>query len=387
MMSRDAKLLKVFYFIRYFGDSLFYSFFQLFLYSKGFPESRIGLILAITPITSILVNPFWNYISKDANVIRKLIRIITIIEGLLIITIGQLSMFELVAVLTCLIAIIGSPFYSLFDGFTATFTETYHMEYSKMRRIGALAYIFGCSLGGVLLNYIGYAWVFMISGFLFILCSIFISLIKPLPLEEKVKEKRNYRAILTNKEFYFYLAFYVLTFSIASLGDNFFGVFLTKERGITDSMYGQIVAAWVIVEFVTMLILARVGKKAKDLYLYGLIGLVYAIRLFVVGFNLPTMVIIGFAVLRGISMGTLLHIHLKHLVKIIKLENLTAGIFIIAIVSSIILAVGNTVCGYFIEYYGYSSVFMVLGCIVLIATLIYFGKGLLFKERNTEVLE
>ena len=62
MMSRDAKLLKVLYFIRYFGDSLFYSFFQLFLYSKGFPESRIGLILAITPITSILVNPFWNYI-------------------------------------------------------------------------------------------------------------------------------------------------------------------------------------------------------------------------------------------------------------------------------------------------------------------------------------
>ena len=86
-------------------------------------------------------------------------------------------------------------------------------------------------------------------------------------------------------------------------------------------------------------------------------------------------------------MGTLLHIHLKHLVKIIKLDTLTAGIFIIAIVSSIILAVGNTVCGYFIEYYGYSSVFMVLGCIVLIATLIYFGKGLLFKERNTEVLE
>lgn len=379
-VKKEALILKILYFIRYFGDSLFYSFFQLYLFSKGLSEGRIGVILAITPITAILANPFWNYMSKDANVNRKIMRIITVIEGLFIIIIGRLELFELLCVLTSLIAVVGSPFYSLFDGYTLTFAENYEMQYSKIRRIGSLAYIFGCSIGGVLVGLIGYSWVFLIAGILFVLSSVLLALLKPLPLEEKIKEKRNYKVVLTNPKFYLYLVFYISLFTIASLCENFLGVFLKSERGITDTFYGQFISIMVLVEFVAMIILGKLGYRIKDYYLYIIVGVLYIARSFAVGFNLPTNVIMLCALLRGVSMGIILHIHLNHLRKIVGIENLTAGILIIAIVSSTVLALGNILCGHFIEIFSYQNVFMVLGIITLISLTIYVIRGIIFKE-------
>lgn len=381
---KDKLIIRLLYFVRYFGDSLFYSFFQLFLYSRGLSESKIGIIIALTPIMTILVNPFWNFVSKDANVNCRIMKIITVIEGLLIIIMGNLDTFEIMAVVTAMIAIVGSPFYSLFDGYTATFAEFNQMEYSKVRRIGSLAYIFGCSLGGILISFIGYTAVFFISGLLFILCCVLFFLLKPLPLCNAETRKRDYKDVLTNKKFYLYLLFYVTTFSIATLGDNFFGVFLNKERGITDTMYGQIVSAWVIVEFVVMIILSKLPDTFKHYYLYIMIGLIYVIRLLAVGLNLPTPILIGIAVLRGVSMGTILHIHLKHLRGIIGLENITAGILIIAVVSAIVLALGNASCGYLIESFGYQKTFMWLGMIVLVSTICYIIYGLFKRSYISE---
>ncbi len=385
-IKKDALLLRILFFFRYFGDALFYSFFQLFLVSRGFDEAQIGLVIAITPIISIAFNPFWNYLSKDANINLKIMKFITVIEGILIIIIGNLTSFEIIIVITGVIAIVGSPFYSLFDGFTATFTEENKLEYSRFRKIGSLSYIFGCSLGGLLIGLWGYTIVFIISGSIFVACNIFIRFIKPIPLKEKDRPKRDFKAVLTNKNFILYVIFYITTVSIATVGDNFLGVYLNKVRGITDSQYGQIVAVWVVVEFITMIFLDKIGNRFKDYQILTVMGLVYFLRLLAVGLSMPTYVLIALAITRGIAMGSLLHIHLKHLGKIIGYENLTIGILLIAIVSSFVLALGSACGGYAIKIMGYNMFFIILFCIVLLSTIIYCICGIIYNRNKKELL-
>ena len=53
-------------FIRYFGDSFFYPFFSLYLYSKeNIAESKVGILVALTPLIGLLANPLFSKICKN----------------------------------------------------------------------------------------------------------------------------------------------------------------------------------------------------------------------------------------------------------------------------------------------------------------------------------
>ena len=62
-----------------------YTYFYLFLKSKGLLENEIGAICALTPIITLACNPFWNHLSKNANTNRNIMRVITVLEGIFII--------------------------------------------------------------------------------------------------------------------------------------------------------------------------------------------------------------------------------------------------------------------------------------------------------------
>ena len=129
-VEKEYLMLRIMTFFRYFGDCLFYGYFYLFLESRELTESTIGMICAITPLIALISNPFWNYISKNANTNRKIMAVITVLEGIFILLFTQVSIIELLALLTCLTSFVGSPFYSLHDGFTATFAKIYEKDYS-----------------------------------------------------------------------------------------------------------------------------------------------------------------------------------------------------------------------------------------------------------------
>ena len=49
-------------FIRYLGDSFYYPFIALYLKSRGLIESKIGLIISLSPLIGILMNPIYTKI-------------------------------------------------------------------------------------------------------------------------------------------------------------------------------------------------------------------------------------------------------------------------------------------------------------------------------------
>ena len=52
------------YFVRLFGDAMFYPFFALYLSSINIVNEQIGIIMMIFPLVAIIINPMWSHFFK-----------------------------------------------------------------------------------------------------------------------------------------------------------------------------------------------------------------------------------------------------------------------------------------------------------------------------------
>lgn len=386
MKNKEFAILRILYFIRYFGDALFYSFFQIFLSYKGLSEGNIGMVASIAPITGIICNPFWNHLAKDVNSNKKIMKWITIIEGIFFLIFIPLDRLELICIITCLIAIVGSPFYTLMDGFASTYVEQNNIPYAKMRIMGSLAYVFGTILGGVFIESFDYKITIIIAAIIFILCSIIIHFLNPIPvLDNKENTKKDYKAILKNKNFYLYALFYLFTVTISVQGDNFMSLFLTKDCGLSTSTYGIVGGIIILFEVITMFIMSKIKYEGHEAKFLIFAGAMYFLRSFLLGFKLPIFLIIAIVFLRGISWGCVLAIHIKYLIKLVGLKNITAAIFILAIFTSIFSFIASNIFGRVIETIGYNFTYLIIGIICASATVLYLCYLLIINRQKKEI--
>lgn len=365
--------LKLIYFIRYFGDSLFYGFTSLYLSNIGFKEGIIGTIQSITTITTLIANPIFSIFARNNKIARILMFILSIIEGTFIIIYGNLDTLELIMVLTSLLAIAASPFYTLLDGYSASYCTNNNKEFPSIRVMGSIAYVFGTFFGGMLIDSIGYTYVFLIAGILFVITGVLISFLKNVSTldTDSLEKKSNFKEIFSNKKYLFYLLSYLLIVSISVIGDNFISLYFTKVHNMTVTNYSYVFTCILVAEVITICLLTKIGKKFELSKLLIIAGLIYSIRSFLISFtSLPIVIIIIAACLRGVAWGLILYIHMKYIIKLVGIINATTAALIISICGSILTFILNNVVGYFIEYYGYSIFYLIISIIVLCMTIV-----------------
>jgi len=374
-VERENSKFKFFYFIRYFADAFFYPFSSLYFLQKlgANSDAQLGLLLAITPILTIVVNPIWTYFVKDMKVSRIILQVMTVVEGILIFAITQVSTLEAYAIFIGLIAVLCSPYISIQDGFTATFANNNKLEYSGIRIWASISYVVATLIGGYLGVYVGYDVLFLCAGILFALTAFIAIWIKPLekPSQDMVKPKRDIKQLLRNVEFYKYLVFYTLVIGSVRIGDSFFGIYLTDKFNITSIDYGLLYAAFVTVEVVVMRLIMTKGSQYSDKLLFIIAGGMFVFRFLIYMLEPPLPVIYAVTLLRGAAWGIILYAHIKFLIKIVRVENVTPAILIVTLLFSIYTGVGNFVSGIFVENYGYPNLYLV-NMILIFAGLLVF---------------
>ncbi len=373
---------KIFYFLRYFGDAFFYPFMSMYFISKGIGEENLGLILAITPITTILVNPFWNYIVKDMKTSRRILKIMTLLEGVLIILLTQVTGLELYALIVGLIAFFCSPFIGIQDGYTSTYTNIHKIEYSSIRIYASIAYVIASGIAGFTIQYIGYVVPFIISGVFFIMTTFIAFWIKPIEKNQVVIEKkqRDLKALLHNGNFFRYLIFYTIVVGAVRIGDSFFGVFLTNEIHLSLSGYGLLYSAFVLVEVITLRFLTLKGYIYKERTMILFASFLFLVRFITYSFNFSLEIMLVFTMLRGISWGTLIYTNIKYLIKIVKVENITTAILFMTLTFSLFTGIGNYFFGKLINVIGYQLLYIIAVGLILFG-IIFF---LVFPSKTNE---
>lgn len=365
MNNLDIKKIKLMYLVRYFGDSLFFTFYQIYILSLGYTEAQLGIFSAITPLVIIFANPVWNYFAKDINASRKIMRVMAIIEGIVIILYGGIQNFEVLCVLIFLIAIVDNPFYSLLDGYTQTISTLSNVEYSSIRKMGSIAYIFGCLAGALFINFLGYQNTFIISGLLYALAGFMFIFIKPLELPKEINHKHgSLRNIINNKRFILYSLFFLLTYNTGQIGVIYYNAFLVNVREVSDSTIGYIKALSVCCEVLVIIMLNKYKIYFKESTLILSFGVLSVLSFLSVALDLPTYLIIPAIIFNGASIGVMIFVHLNYVIKLVGRENITSAVVFLAIVGAIYTSGINLLLGVtdFINLIGYHYfMFIIVG--------------------------
>lgn len=363
----ETSKYKISQMIRYLGDASFYAFFPLYLnLVLGYKEDTIGLILMILPLVGMCANIVFSLSAKNINYNRIFMIIMTFIEGILLIILMQVVNLPAIIFIVFLLAIIGQPFYSLFDGYVAVYSVQSEANYSKIRLYGSLGYAIRALVAGYVTRHLGYHYAFYGAAGFFIILALVLYLIKPLELKEELKLKPNTRELLKNKKYLKFTIFYVISLSSLFLGGAFLGTYF-DFKGLGSDILGMVTFVGVIMELIVLTIYAKWGKKFNMTWIMLSIVATNFIIFFTYAFNISKYVIIGIALIRSIGMGGLLYIGVEYIKQNVKSKNTTLAITLYTSLRFLVYSLLVFVSGYFIVDFGYYSFYLMVSLLSLTA--------------------
>ena len=372
--------LQLLYFFRFLGDALFYPFMSLYLLSRGIEGGNLGLILGVLPLITIIANFFFSFVKIKHRYDRLVLTIMLLLEGLLIFVYGFNLTYLLFVIITVFLGFMNAPYYSLLDAYT---TNSYisSEEYPRVRIMGSIAYIFGGAFGGILIDKIGYFYVFLIAFISYILSYLFLVSLKKVEVKEDNNQnnKTDYKEVF-NRGFIIYILFYVLILGSNNVFDSYFNVFLDNLHYDVTTI-GIINSLVIISETIMMFIMIRVLKHKINLKKFLLFcGITLFVKDLLFAFPLPNILLIVIALLRGVGWGGILAVNIVCLTKLVKQNNIAFALLSISTVMGIFRGVANYIVGDIYLKVGFSPIFFTVAMLQLVGILLlFFSKGI--KER------
>ena len=376
-------------FFRYLGDCFFYAYLVLFLKDRGLLETQIGIITAISPLVAIIASIIWNQFAKNVNINRIMMIIITILEGALIFTFTKASMFETFIIITILIALVGSPFYSLHDGFCEAFVEINGKSYATIRAFGTFGYLVSTLIAALILYLTkdNYDILFYLATGLFVLTSLWFIIIKPLDLSKIGAEpKRDYKAVLKNKVFWVFLIIDVIIFGASYGADSYISLYFTEVKGLSASSWSFLFGGMIALEFIIMMASNKFSHLNENVALI-LYGLAFFFRSFILAFDLPLPFLIFASLLRGAAYGFYFPYLIKAIKNICGLRNVTCALFILFIFKSVFKSIALVSFGTLIENVGYDKFFLISAIVILVGIIISLVFNFKWKFKYPRVEE
>lgn len=390
--------------IRYFGDAFFYPFFSLYLRSQNLVEDNIGFILSISPIIAIIANPIYSAICNNIKKTKNTLKIVTCLEGLIILTIAFSSNFYLISALTLLMAICGSCHYGLMDSLTSVYSSENNISYSSIRIYGSIAYIIATTLGGYVIDFLGFKASFAIACILFIISGIMYHMIKPIEFDtdsnnhsdnninnnSDIGNNKNINlenttnsklSIFKNKKYVLFIIFYMLLLGTHFSSDGFYSLYL-ESRGITSNEFGMVYSYFVTFEVLTLIYLNKTKKKFDTNKMLILASLLLITRLICNYLYLDLYIVIAVSALRGIGYAICLHYCYDYVVKIVGAEKGTFAIMMMTLLYSLYLALFNNIFGNIIKNHSYKRFYFVAICLAIIALIIAIIRFIIYRKEN-----
>ncbi|HPX71423.1 MAG TPA: MFS transporter [Acholeplasmataceae bacterium] len=327
-------------FIRYMGDAFIYPFLALYLRSIGLANSDVGKIMMIMPLVAIFINPIWSKFSKNINYNRIFIRILTVIEAIAVVILANIGAnVWLIILVIFIIAVVGQPYYILFDSFTVMYAKQKNISYATIRIVGTLSYAITVIISGLVASY-SYQLAFYIGAGLFVLTSLLITFIKPLDInvDDSLSHKPEPKELFRNKPYWRYV--FVVTFTLTSMFifDTYVSTFLKDIYLITEFQYGIIVSSYIFLELFLLILWNKIGKNVSNLFFYllmiGSLVIRYGTYALSGVVNVPLGIIIAVTMLRSIPISVSIYMMMEMISKLVKPYNVTIATIIMGSIRS-----------------------------------------------------
>lgn len=380
MKNLETNKYRLAYLIKYTATAFFYPFFALFLSTvSGKSIREISTILMLLPLTSVLVNPIWNYLAKNVNYHKIFMIVFAIVESILLFSLLYFASYFAIIIIVILMSVVREPFFAMIEGYTTVYTMREKQNYSTIRMFGTVGYALGVLISGFLIEYTGYNPILIITSILLLLVATTLFFIKPIKVEESDENKKgSFKELFKNKDFVLFFVFYVIILGGLFGGENFWGLYF-KYRGYSEKTFGWVSFVSYGAEVVLLMLFAKFGSKFKIKHIMISVALMSVVRYLIFALNLPFYMLVANSVVRAYVMSAYLYIIVRYLSKYVKQHNITLALMIVETAKNILSAIIIGVAGPVIDKFSYSIFFYGLSILSILA--LFFIK---YREDSNE---
>lgn len=258
--------LGLFYIFQYAALASFTPYLTYYFQQKGFSYTQIGILLAISSLVGVIVQPAWGsvtdkYLSNRISLIASML-----IASLAMVPFMLVNGFFAISIFLILLLCFQSPVMPLGDAYTYEVIEQHsEMQYGKIRLMGSIGYAVTAYLIGSVANKVGIQSAFISFSFLMILGAVTIASVR---VESKTIRKRSESRgiinLLKERKFLLFLAMTIVVHISFGINSNYVTV-LVQETGGNVANLGMLWFVLAMSELPVFFFSNRLMKKFGDM--------------------------------------------------------------------------------------------------------------------------
>ncbi|MCL0081097.1 MFS transporter [Peptococcaceae bacterium] len=367
-MKWKIKLLVFFY---YATVGILIPFLPLFFKSQGFDSYQIGILLAIGPFVSILVQSPWGYLSDRRQTVKKIILLqlfMTLLLSVLLFNLGSFHLLILVMFFFCIFAL---PLFALVDSLILAAVKETNISFGRYRLWGSLGFALTAAAAGAIISLAGIELIEYLYQGLLLVTLLLALLVNDTPPAGKPANFASFKKLLANRELLFVLLLIALVGSTNKANDAFIGIFMQSIGG-NEAAVGW---AWMVGPLSEMVVFAVASSflvRYNEIILLALASAVFAVRwlLFAITGN-PDMIII-IQLLHGLSFGLLYISAVSYLCKVAPPELRSSGMGLIATFGGGVAGItGSLLGGLIMDGFGPQTLYWICAFISLLTAVAF----------------
>ncbi|MEQ6377159.1 MFS transporter [Bacillaceae bacterium S4-13-58] len=372
MLQTESTIpLKSLLFFFHGANAILISFLPIYLEFVGLKGSEIGWVMAIGPMSSIIAQPFWGYMSDKYQTVKRMVLIC--LGGLLLSTLVffQMTALATILIMAAIFYFFVSPIGALSDSLAQRKSVQLGVNFGSIRTWGSIGFavsalIFGEILGRVGIQHI--MWPYFSFGIIAFISCLFLTDVK---VEKDVSiQLSDVKQLLQNKPLIIFLVLIMFITITHRASDSFLGLYITRIGG-SEGLVGL---SWFIGVASEAAVFAFAGlwfKKYHPLIFIIGAGILYSTRWFIYSFISDPIIITGFQFLHGLSFGVFYLAAFDYVSRLIPTSlQATGHLLFVTVFFGVSGIFGSLFGGFLIDSYGGGMMYFILGWSSLIGVIL-----------------
>lgn len=356
---REIVKYKTIYFLRYFGEFIFYSLLTVYLKDKGFSGTQVGAVLSFAPVIFACSLPLWLLFDNGKS--RKLLVLtsVMLIIGLEF-TLLSIRVFSVLAAVMVIYSVSRAPLSSSLDAMTYVYCIENNKHFSAIRIFGSAGFIAAMLLGSYLYEIVDYVWIAAVSACILLLFLALFLRTMPLNIDKTAKKDYNhdFSLLFKNKEFLVFLLIQTGLNALLNLNCSY-DILYQQSRGLDTSVFGIATLVRVTAEIILLSLLQK--NKVPFRYLYLSVPFLIIAQSVVYFFSAPVWTIFPVLASAGAASGILIYLGNRYISLIVRPRNITIANYTLVIVSNLGMAVCLFGGGVIIDVFNINYIYLFSG--------------------------
>jgi len=327
-------------------------FLPLLFQSRGLTYGQIGILMAIGPLVSMLVQSPWGYLSDRLRTVRKVIMFQISMAFLMSFLLFNLESFYLLLPASFIFFAFAWPPLPLIDCLTLAIVREQGGSFGSYRLWGSLGFAVTALVAGSILAVVGIDNINYIYQGVLLIALLFAALTQDAPQAAQPVGFEQLKKLITRKEVLLFLLLIALINTTNKVNDAFLSIFI---RGIGGSE-ADVGLAWTIGPLCEVPVLAfsfLLLVRFSELTLLALAAAIYSVRWFLFSITTDPALVSLIQVMHGLSFGLFYVSAVSYISKIVPQHLRASGQGLFSTFSGGVAGIaGSLLGGYIMDGFG-----------------------------------